>query len=336
MLRINGNPIISQETLQQYEFMTSAGLTERFKMYFSEGLQQQGMVWVLEEEVILGYELLAFSLLCKKKIEVDVDGFKLSIDKCIRLFPEFVGPFAWNWDGGYIADLQSGSDDVSIRDILLSPSLVEELRIHHDIFENCYRIEPDWKAFHEEGRRLGKLVKSELGIYYHVIYEKPVEDPSCYEEDTYTELRIFESGYVERKPLPCAFYSNLEEIDAATAFTKAWNNRDLNLFTGFLCSNLSNLRPNGLENLNGKDRIVSFLAEKLRAVKRMEISDPQFMAGAALATTLKDGEERPCVCLTQGDEKSVILFDMEYDTIRVIHMCEPEYLEICGVGNYGD
>ena len=73
----------------------------------------------------------------------------------------------------------------------------------------------------------------------------------------------------------------------------------------------------------------------MRAVKRMETSDPQFRDRATLAATLKDGKERPCVWLSLGDKKVVVLFDIEYDTIRVIHMYEPESLEINGIVNCG-
>ena len=325
MLRINGALIGSLESIHMASVSLPASLLKRLNMYFQQGYDNQGMVWVLEEEVIIGFELLGYNLYAGNSIEVAVDGYKLQMDQCIRLFPDFAGAFAWGWNGGCIADVQPAPYKIPINNVELSESLAKDLFVHQCNFENNYDQEQfDWKQFNKEGRRLAQLVKTELGVYYHVIYEKACEDPVC-KENEHTEVRIYASGYGETEPLPCAFYFRIHQTTVAEAFARAWNRLDPGEFTGLLDEQSCYASQWVLQEMKGKKTITDYLTEKMRTVKLHAEINPDFKVRAELATTTRSDTGRPCVYLRQGETATVVLFATERDKVLRIDICEPAF-----------
>lgn len=103
--------------------------------------------------------------------------------------PEFGGAYGWIKQNGHLAgssqlgpnhaDTTAWCGDHPISDELQREFARWQTRFEIDVPVNtdvCYTF--DWAAFHQEGFKLAKRLKSELGEVARVFYRKPSEDPS--------------------------------------------------------------------------------------------------------------------------------------------------------------
>lgn len=61
-------------------------------------------------------------------------------------------------------------------------SRVDPDDLKSDVFVHSEMI-LDWPDFHARGFELAKRLKDEVGAAFRVIYEKPIEDPACHEDE---------------------------------------------------------------------------------------------------------------------------------------------------------
>lgn len=121
----------------------------------------------------------------------------------------------------------------------------------------------------------------------------------------------------------------LTELEAATAYARAWNRLDCGDFLSLLDLDASYASQWVFEELEGRHAIEEYLTGKMETVRNSARK-----VYAELGTTL-DG--RDCVLMAQDNRdevKAVILFEVSEDRILQYDMCMPEMTGFVRSGIY--
>ena len=104
-------------------------------------------------------------------------------DKTITIMADFgFGPYAWLKDAsdesGYVG-INIANLKTCMTDFRISKQLEVDFTRWIDRFERDALDNPEfpWPSFHEEGIRLSRRLKEEVGDAANVLYVKPFEDP---------------------------------------------------------------------------------------------------------------------------------------------------------------
>lgn len=111
----------------------------------------------------------------------------------------------------------------------------------------------------------------------------------------------------------------LTELEAATAFARAWNRLDCNEFLALLAGDACYASQWVFEELNGAKAIKEYLVPKMEAVKNS--------GNRVFAELGKTDSGRDCVIMAQGDQENImatVLFEVSGDTIKRYDMCMPD------------
>lgn len=124
----------------------------------------------------------------------------------------------------------------------------------------------------------------------------------------------------------------LTELDAATAYARAWNRLDCTQFLELLAPNARYASQWVFQEMEGKDTIADYLVQKMATLKKSK--SPVF---AELGKTSIGFAGRDCVALAQ-DEKdvvsAVVLFDVEGGRVKRFDLCIPELLGVIRSSQY--
>ncbi len=119
----------------------------------------------------------------------------------------------------------------------------------------------------------------------------------------------------------------LTELDAATAFARAWNRLDPEAFLGLLAPDAHYASQWVFEELESRKKIADYLRVKMRTVSNLPSDNPNRRVRAEL-TTCHNGQ--PCVAMTQGEGgeiTAVVVFTIEGEVIKRYDMCMPQLME---------
>ena len=125
----------------------------------------------------------------------------------------------------------------------------------------------------------------------------------------------------ENRPMP------LTELDAATAFARAWNRLDPEAFLDLLAPDAHYASQWVFEELESRQKIADYLRAKMRTVSNLPSDNPNRRVRAEL-TTCHNGQ--PCVAMTQGEGgeiTAVVVFTIEGEVIKRYDMCMPQLME---------
>jgi hypothetical protein len=124
----------------------------------------------------------------------------------------------------------------------------------------------------------------------------------------------------------------LTELDAATAYARAWNALDATQFLELLAPDAHYASQWVCEELESKAAITAYLTGKMETVKSSKT--PVF---AELGKTSTGFAGRDCVVLAQGQKDAIsaaVLFDVERGRIKWFDLCMPELLGLIRSGQY--
>ena len=124
----------------------------------------------------------------------------------------------------------------------------------------------------------------------------------------------------------------ISELEAATAYAKAWNRLDGTDFIEMLADDATYSSQWDFTPLVGKQAIRAYLIPKIQAVK-----DVGARVYAELATTSDKTSTHNCVAMAQGEQETVqavVVFKIKAGLIQHFVMCQPESLSIVRTGKY--
>ena len=126
----------------------------------------------------------------------------------------------------------------------------------------------------------------------------------------------------------------LTQIDAATAFAKAWNRLEPSHFLKLMAPTARYASQWVFEELVGYEAIESYLKSKMRTVKAHAVNNPNSCVYAELGRT-RGGQD--CVFLAQGRKENVtavVVFEISDGQISRYDLCIPEIVGVTRTGIY--
>jgi len=129
----------------------------------------------------------------------------------------------------------------------------------------------------------------------------------------------------------------LTEVDAATAYARAWNRLDPAEFIELLAFDVDYASQWVFQEMKSCKTISEYLIQKMLTVKQDAINKPTTKVYAELGTTTEGFAGRDCVLIAQGERdivKSVVLFEVEGQKVKRFDMCIPELFGIIRSGVY--
>ncbi len=125
--------------------------------------------------------------------------------------------------------------------------------------------------------------------------------------------------------------NRLTEVEAATAYARAWNRLDPTEFIELLAPDARYTSMQVLQDLEGQSAISDYLIGKMHTVKTLAVNDPEVKVFAELGKITKGSAGRDCVCMAQGHSdiiKGVVLFVVEGGKVKQVDLCIPQFLGV--------
>lgn len=129
----------------------------------------------------------------------------------------------------------------------------------------------------------------------------------------------------------------LDELQAATAYARAWNRLDPTEFLALLAPDARYASQWVFEELHGRAAVSEYLAGKMRTVKAFSVGDPSHRVHAELGRTTTNIYGRDCVFLAQGKKDNitaVALFEIKNNLVGRFDLCIPQLLGVVRSGVY--
>jgi hypothetical protein len=124
----------------------------------------------------------------------------------------------------------------------------------------------------------------------------------------------------------------ITELEAATAYARAWNQLDGEIFIELLAEDAIYSSQWDFTPLKGKEAIRAYLVPKIQTVK--EVGARVY---AELATTSDKSSTHDCVAMAQGEQETVqavVVFKVKDGFLKQVVMCQPEAVQIVRSGKY--
>ena len=120
---------------------------------------------------------------------------------------------------------------------------------------------------------------------------------------------------------------SLKELDATTAYAKAWNQLDPESLINLLSEDVCYASQWVFDELEGKQAVEGHLRRKMNAVEASSMSSPAHRPFAELVKTTIGGPERDAIGLTEPDSDALdclVLLENENGKISRIDICMVE------------